>query len=148
MLQIPQNNLEPLHYLYVIPVKIDTERALDRLDGDHEIARAVHCYQNPLHSAQRTSANADTLTNFEERVILDRNFAGDQRCDRLDLFLWNGDSGVSANKVNHAAGLEDANAVSREIRNSHKCISGEQREFDFGAAIAPLPHRSHQREEN
>jgi hypothetical protein len=36
--QIPQDNLEPLNYLYVIPVEIDTERALNRLDGDDKIS--------------------------------------------------------------------------------------------------------------
>jgi hypothetical protein len=76
-MQVPQNNLEPLNYFYVVPVEIDTERALDRLDGDYEIARSVHCYQNPLHSTQGSTANADTLTNFEERVLLDWNSADD-----------------------------------------------------------------------
>ena len=82
-------------------------------------------------------------------MILDGNFADEKRSDRLNLFLGNGHSrSVSANKANYATCLEDANAVSGEISYSHKCISGKERQFDFRATIAPLPHRSHQGQEN
>ena len=80
------------------------------------------------------------MTDFQERMILDGNFADKKRSDRFDLFLGNGYArSVSANKADHTTCLEDANAVSGKIRYSHKCIPGKERQFDFCASIAPLP---------
>src|SRR5580700_3568938 len=77
-------------------------------------------------------------------MILNRNLADEKSPDRLNLFLGNRRSSSGwANEADYSACSEDANAVSREIGYSHKCIPGKERQFDFCATIAPLPHRSH-----
>src|SRR5581483_8362870 len=139
------NRMECLNCFNLVPFNPHRQRALNRINRDHESLATVSCDQYAFKTLERSTADTNSLPNLEKRMRRPGNVAVDQGSDGINLLPrdWRAFTPAADEPKysTHAQYIQAFGALWQKLREN---IATKQRQFHLLLPVAPAVHFCHE----